>query len=197
MSPEKKDQDRDSNTKSRQERRANEKKMQQQFCSGHIYDDSRQLQTVWILENEKKKANGVKIVKKKYVFREEVESVTSRFVLDLRKPNENDQKCIDDQIKRGFRFKHAKGMKDKISGGNYYRFGPWTRDPIQDSLVRTLSKDKEGKKTAEGVIRTDFPGEITLETSFTLGSMDYTCKYCGAKGFEGEVQNWYGKKIEY
>ena len=55
--------------------------------------------------------------------REEVDSVTSIFVLDLRKPNENNQKFIDDQTKRGFRFKYAKGMKGKVSGGNYCRFG--------------------------------------------------------------------------
>ena len=217
MSPEEKDRVRESNTESRRDvrakmppeekgkekekrgRRVKEgKKMEQQFCRGHIYDDSRQLQTVWILENEKKKrtkkeANGgVKIVKK-YVFREELDSVKSRFVLDPRKPNEEDQKFINDQIERGFRFKHAKGMKGNVGGGNYYRFGPWTRNPIQDSLVRTLSRGEEGTEL-DGVIRTDFPGEMILETSFTLGSMDYTCKYCGAKGFEGEVQNWYGKK---
>ena len=89
MSPEEKDRVRESNTESRRDcrskmppeekgkekekrgRRVKEgKKMEQQFCRGHIYDDSRQLQTVWILENEKKKrrkkeANGgVKIVKK-------------------------------------------------------------------------------------------------------------------------------------
>ena len=89
MSPEEKDRVRESDKESRRDVRAKMspeekgkekeqrgrrlkegKKMEQQFCRGHIYDDSRQLQTVWILENEKKKrtkkeANGgVKIVKK-------------------------------------------------------------------------------------------------------------------------------------
>ena len=151
------------------------------FCKAHIYDEIRQLHTVWILDrNKNKKGKNVGHVfpVAKLIFNEIVDNVNSKFVIDQNKPDQNDKQFIEEQIRRGFIFKL--NSKECDMNNSYYRFGPWTRTPFLDSI----------RKNDFG-ISNDVHFQMILPTCFSLGLMNYTCKFCGAKGFKDEIQNKY------
>jgi hypothetical protein len=167
---------REKRSKKATERKERKKKKEEGICKGFITDEDRQLHTVWILEKKKGAITPVA----KLMLSETVDRVKSRFVLVKSKPNEDDKTFIAEQTKRGFEFKHDK-KKGYTEDNRYYRFGPMTRDPIIDSIPK-----KGGKPRKDGGVPDDIEEEMILPTSFYVGPMDQVCKFCGAKGFEGE-----------
>ncbi|KAL7491042.1 hypothetical protein ACHAWT_000513 [Skeletonema menzelii] len=186
MTPEEKAQANQKHAKEESKRRTTNKENKEKFCRGHIYDELRQLHTVWIFETKNTQEPVAK-----YLFNRKVNSVESVFVLHPEKPNDDDRKFIQKQFnQRGFEFK-IKTRKGGNKDVTYLRMGPWTCDSLQGDVI---NKHNEHNRVNVESIPTDLPTEMTLATSFTLGEMDKICRFCGAKGFEGEIQNTYGKE---
>eukprot|EP00984_Skeletonema_dohrnii_P018289 scaffold8514_cov74-Skeletonema_dohrnii-CCMP3373.AAC.1 len=150
----------------------------QKFCRGHIYDEVRQLHTVWILHRK-----GSTIIEPvaKYLFKEKVDNDAAKSIFVRHPVDEDDKRFLQKQTKRGL--SAWKGTD------RYWRLGPWTGDDLQGPVPRKEMNDVE-----EESVLTDFPKELVFTTSFTLGKMSQTCKFCKAKGFEGEIQNTYNGK---
>ena len=161
-SQEQKKADTDKDKESKAAAREDKRKKREKFRRGHIYDERRQLHTAWLI----KKTGTEKYDPEffiKYVFCEEIDEVKSRFVKHPTLDDE-DIKFIKKQI-------DCLNLP-KLRIGKYIRLGPWTCDRLTEEYEKDLPEN-----------------ELKLATSFTLGEMDQTCRYCNAKGFKCEVQN--------
>jgi len=161
-SQEQKKADTDKDKESKAAAREDKRKKREKFRRGHIYDERRQLHTAWLI----KKTGTEKYDPEffiKYVFCEEIDEVKSRFVKHPTLDDE-DIKFIKKQI-------DCLNLP-KLRIGKYIRLGPWTCDPLTAVYSEDLPEN-----------------ELKLPTSFTLGKMDQTCRYCNGKGFKCEVQN--------
>ena len=190
------DEDKDKDRTRKADSRAETKESKQKFKRGFIYDDVRQLHTVWILHKKtvvKKTLDEksgeiieveVTVIEPvaKYLFKENVEDDPSKSNFALCPVNENDKRFIQNVINQGLPVWKGRGR--------YWRLGPWTGDDLQGPVP---DKKMYGVKDTKVALK-EFPKQLTFTTSFSLGEMDQTCMFCKAKGFKDEVQNTYKGK---
>ncbi|KAL7491589.1 hypothetical protein ACHAWT_004037 [Skeletonema menzelii] len=193
MTEEERQAERDKDAAAKRVRTKENRNRMQKFCRGLIQDEVEQLHTVWILKQKLNAAKEKEVEPvAKYVFEKKVDDdkVKSIFVLHPCRPSQDDMRFIQKQISRGL-CSHINFSSWTRREDQYWRLGPWTCDPFEGPVSKEMNKVHEDR------ILTEFTKELTLTTTFTLGEMDKTCKFCEGKGFKGEIQNRYkGKEKE-